>query len=158
MLFDSVTVENFKKLAYDQGYRWKMMLVINKMSDEAGEDEEKIANYRHSLAEALKPYQLEEFPVCFIDAKDYCEGIDEADDFLLEISRFPTFINALNKFVDSRAALARFDTPVRIAAARPQQEEAIADSNQWVRQLTEIRKDFEAIICYVTQATEAMVA
>lgn len=115
MLFDSVTVENFKKLAYDQGYRWKMMLVINKMSDEAGEEEEKIANYRHSLAEALKPYRLEEFSVCFIDAKDYCEGIDEADDFLLEISRFPTFINALNKFVDSRAALARFDTPVRIA-------------------------------------------
>ena len=46
----------------------------------------------------------------------------------------------------------------QIAAARHQQEEAIADSNQWVRQLTEIRKDFEAIICYVTQATEAMVA
>ncbi|WP_210407188.1 GTPase, partial [Hydrocoleum sp. CS-953] len=55
MLFDSVTVENFKKLAYDKGYRWKMMLVINKMSDEAGEEEEKIANYRYSLTEALKP-------------------------------------------------------------------------------------------------------
>lgn len=75
MLFDSVTVENFKKLAYDQGYRWKMMLAINKMSDEAGEDEEKIANYRHSLAEALKPYRLEEFPVSFIDAKDYCSTL-----------------------------------------------------------------------------------
>jgi len=115
MLFDSVTVENFKKLAYDKGYRWKMMLVINKMSDEAGEEEKKIASYRQSLAEALKPYRLDEFPVCFIDAKDYCQGIDEADDFLLEISRFPTFINALNKFVYSRAALAPFDTPVRIA-------------------------------------------
>lgn len=115
MLFDSVTVENFKKLAYDKGYRWKMMLVINKMSDEAGEEEEKIANYHQSLAEALKPYQIDEFPTCLIDAKDYCEGIDKADNFLLEISCFPTFINALNKFVDSRAALARFDTPVRIA-------------------------------------------
>jgi hypothetical protein len=72
MLFDSTTVENFKKLAYDKGYRWKMMLVVNKMSDEAGEESEKIANYRHSLAEALKPYSLDEFPVCFIDAKDYC--------------------------------------------------------------------------------------
>ena len=37
MLFDSVTVENFKKLAYEKGYAWKMMLVVNKMSDEAGE-------------------------------------------------------------------------------------------------------------------------
>jgi hypothetical protein len=115
MLFDSVTVENFKKLAYEQSYRWKMMLVVNKMSDEAGEEEQKIANYRKSLAEALKPYSLDEFPTCFIDAKDYCEGIDEDEDFLLEVSRFQTFIDALNIFVQRRAALTRFDTPVRIA-------------------------------------------
>jgi hypothetical protein len=110
-----VTVENFKKLAYEKGYRWKMMLLLNKMSDEAGEEEQKIANYSKSLAEALKPYSLEEFPVCFIDAKDYCEGIDEDEDFLLEVSRFKTFIDALNIFVQRRAALTRFDTPVRIA-------------------------------------------
>ncbi len=115
MLFDSLTAENFKKLAYQKGYRWKMMLVINKMSDEAGEEEQKIANYRQSLAEALKPYSIDEFPICFIDAKDYCEGIDDKDDFLTEISRFPTFIDALNQFVERRGSLARFDTPVRIA-------------------------------------------
>lgn len=115
MLFDSVTAENFKKLAYEKGYRWKMMLVVNKMSDEAGEEEQKIANYRKSLAAAIEPYRLDEFPLCFIDAKDYCEGVDEEDDFLLEVSRFQTFINALNRFVERRAALTRFDTPVRIA-------------------------------------------
>ncbi|MEG4515709.1 MULTISPECIES: GTPase [unclassified Microcoleus] len=115
MLFDSLTAENFKKLAYEKGYRWKMMLVINKMSDEAGEEEQKIANYRQSLADALKPYSLDEFPICFIDAKDYCEGIDANDDFLTEISRFPTFIDALNQFIERRGSLARFDTPVRIA-------------------------------------------
>ncbi len=115
MLFDSTTVENFKKLAYEKGYRWKMMLVVNKMSDEAGEEAEKIANYRHSLAEALKPYSLDEFPVCFIDAKDYCDGVDEEDDFLCEISRFETFTKELNNFVASRGSLAKFDTPVRIA-------------------------------------------
>lgn len=115
MLFDSVTAENFKKLAYEKGYRWKMMLLVNKMSDEAGEEEQKIANYSNSLTEALKPYNLDEFPVCFIDAKDYCEGIDEDEDFLLEVSRFQTFIDALNIFVQRRAALTRFDTPVRIA-------------------------------------------
>ncbi|MEM9923142.1 MAG: GTPase [Cyanobacteria bacterium P01_D01_bin.50] len=115
MLFDSVTVENFKKLAYEKGYRWKMMLVINKMSDEAGEEAQKIVNYRKSLTEAIKPHNLDEFPVCFIDAKDYCEGVDEDEEFLIEISRFQTFIDALNNFVEKRAALAKFDTPVRIA-------------------------------------------
>lgn len=115
MLFDSVTAENFKKLAYEKGYRWKMMLLVNKMSDEAGEEEQKIVNYRKSIAEALKPYSLDEFPICFIDAKDYCEGVDEEDDFLLEVSRFQTFLDALNSFVKRRAALTRFDTPVRIA-------------------------------------------
>lgn len=115
MLFDSVTVENFKKLAYNEGYRWKMMLVVNKMSDEAGEEEQKIASYRKSLADALHPYNIDEFPLCFIDAKDYCEGIDENEDFLLEVSRFQSFIDALNNFVERRGSLARFDTPVRIA-------------------------------------------
>ncbi len=115
MLFDSTTVENFKKLAYEKKYRWKMMLVINKMSDEAGEEAEKIANYRQSLAEALKPYSLDEFSVCFIDAKDYCDGVDEEDDFLCEISRFETFTQELNNFVSSRGSLPKYDTPVRMA-------------------------------------------
>ena len=115
MLFDSVTVENFKKLAYEKGYAWKMMIVVNKMSDEAGEEDQKIINYRYSLAEALKPYSLDDFPVCFIDAKDYCDGVDEDDEFLGEISRFETFIKELNQFVERRGSLAKLDTPVRIA-------------------------------------------
>ncbi|MGB3509766.1 MAG: GTPase [Microcoleaceae cyanobacterium] len=114
MLFDSVTVENFKKLAYEKGYRWKMMLSINKMSDEAGKEEQKIANYRHSLSEALKPFCIDDFPICFVDAKDYCDGVDESDDFLLEVSRFQSFIDSLNKFVQGRGSLTKFDTPVRI--------------------------------------------
>jgi len=114
MLFDTLTVENFKKLAYNKGYRWKMMLAVNKMSAAAGEEDQKIASYRHSLAEALKPYGLDEFPTCFIDAKDYCDGVDENDDFLTEVSRFDTFIAELNHFVERRASLAKLDTPVRI--------------------------------------------
>ncbi len=114
MLFDSITVANFKELAYQKGYRWKMMLVINKMSDEAGDDEQKIANYYQSLADALHPYSLDEFPICFIDGKDYCEGIDIADDFLVEVSRFATFIDTINSFVKYRGYLTRFDTPIRI--------------------------------------------
>lgn len=115
MLFDTITVENFKQLAYRKGYRWKMMLVINKMSDEAGEESEKIANYHRSLGEALHPYHLDEFPICFIDAKDYCEGIDTGDKFLRDVSRFSTFFQTLDTFIEQRGYLTRFDTPVRIA-------------------------------------------
>lgn len=115
MLFDAITVENFKQLAYHQGYRWKMMLVINKMSEEAGEEREKMVNYRRSLAEALHPYNLDEFPLGFIDAKDYCEGIDSGDKFLRDVSRFSTFIQTLDTLVEQRGYLTRFDTPIRIA-------------------------------------------
>ena len=90
------------------------MLVVNKMSDEAGEEEQKIANYPQSLATAIAPFPLDEFPLCFVDAKDYCEGMDEEDSFLTEISRFPTFTDALNNFVERRASLTKFDTPIRI--------------------------------------------
>jgi ethanolamine utilization protein EutP (predicted NTPase) len=118
MLFDTLTVDNFKKLAYDKGYRWKIMLVINKMSAAAGDEKQKIDSYRTSLVEALKPYDLSEFPICFIDAKDYQEGTDEDDDFLVEISRFDSFIGELNRFVERRAHLTRLDTPARIALSR----------------------------------------
>lgn len=117
MLFDAITAENFKKLAYDKGYRWKMMLVINKMSASAGEEAQKISSYSHSLSEALKPYKLTEFPTCFIDAKDYCSSVDRDDELSVKFaqrSRFSTFIEELNKFIERRSSLVRLDTPVRI--------------------------------------------
>jgi ethanolamine utilization protein EutP (predicted NTPase) len=131
MLFDSITVANFKQLAYQKGYRWKMMLVINKMSDEAGDDEQKIANYRHSLSEALHPHSLDEFPICFIDGKDYYEGIDTKDDFLVEVSRFATFIDTINSFVKYRGYLTRFDTPIRIALACLDEAQLSIGSNEY---------------------------
>jgi cell fate (sporulation/competence/biofilm development) regulator YmcA (YheA/YmcA/DUF963 family) len=42
----------------------------------------------------------------------------------------------------------------QISAARQQEESAIAASNTWVRQLAEIRHDFESILRYITQAME----
>ena len=46
----------------------------------------------------------------------------------------------------------------QIASARHQEEEAIATSNTWVKQLAEIRKNFEVILRYITQATASPVA
>ncbi|MEH2253683.1 hypothetical protein [Nostoc sp.] len=42
----------------------------------------------------------------------------------------------------------------QIAGARQQEESAIAVSNTWVRQLAEIRQDFELILRDITKATE----
>ena len=114
-LFDNITADNFKKLAYEQKYAGKMMLVINKMSQASGDEQELITNYKDSLAKGLTPYSLDAFPLLFIDAKDYCEGIDENEEFLIEISRFPEFIEQLNDFIKQRQIMARLDTPVRIA-------------------------------------------
>ncbi|MGQ9865635.1 MAG: GTPase [Pseudanabaenaceae cyanobacterium] len=115
MLFDSITVSNFKKLAYDEGYCSKMMLLINKMSDEAGELQQKIKSYEASLSEAIKPYPLSDFSPSYIDAKDYCEGCDTDDDLLKNLSSFPEFIQNLNKFIRKKNVLGRLDTPIRIA-------------------------------------------
>jgi hypothetical protein len=37
---------------------------------------------------------------------------------------------------------------------RQQEESAITTSNTWVKQLAEIRKDFELILRYITKVTE----
>ncbi|MFA7692612.1 MAG: GTPase [Candidatus Hydrogenedentes bacterium] len=113
-LFDDVTVENFKKLAFEEKYASKMMLVVNKMSSEAGDDEVKIQHYKKSLQDALGEHSLDQFPVCFVDARDYLDGIDEDDEEFKEASRFSTFIDALNEFVYSKGMLAKLDTPIRI--------------------------------------------
>ena len=92
-----------------------MMLVVNKMSAESGEDEEKIKSYISSLKDSLIPYELERFPIYFCDALDYIEGTDANDAELIELSRFDTLVSGLNDFVDSKGALARLETPIRIA-------------------------------------------
>ncbi|QDZ39144.1 tetratricopeptide repeat protein [Euhalothece natronophila Z-M001] len=117
-LFDQITADNFKKLAYDKEYAGKMMLVVNKMSQEAGEQQELIENYKKTLAKTLEPYPLENFSLSFIDAKDYCDGIDEEDDLLIELSGFSEFLQSLNQFIEEKRIMARLDTPVRITLSK----------------------------------------
>ena len=90
------------------------MLLVNKMSDEAGDELQKIASYKESLAVALKPQKLDEMLLSFIDAKDYCEGCDSDDELLQEISYFPDFIATLNGLIRDKGILAKLDTPIRI--------------------------------------------
>jgi GTP-binding protein EngB required for normal cell division len=126
MLFDSITASNFKKLAYERDYRWKMMLLVNKMSDEAGDEIQKIASYKESIALALQPKRLDEIPLSFIDAKDYCDGCDSDDELLQEISYFPDFINTLNELIRDKGILAKLDTPIRICLSYIDEAKSIA--------------------------------
>lgn len=146
-LFDSITIENFKELAYNYNYKNKMMLVINKLSSEAGDDDQKIKNYKHSLQTALAPHDLADFPIAFIDALDYIEGVEEEDIELQELSRFDTFALALNDFTAERDIYAKLDTPIRILSSSLEDaiEQAIRDDLGDTAQL-EILKRLSKII------------
>ena len=92
-LFDDIILENFKKIAFEEKQKNKMMVVINKMSMESGEYSELVENYKKSLNDSLEPHKIDEFPLCFIDAADYIEGVDENENELKELSHFNDFVN-----------------------------------------------------------------
>ena len=114
MLFDKATADHFKKLAFEEGYQNKILLLINKMNDEAGDIDERIDAYRDSIGRALKPHDAGAFTQCYIDARDYLDGIDENDQELIYESSFNKFKKALNKFVDRQGLMGKLETPVQI--------------------------------------------
>lgn len=126
MLFDDITAANFRQLAYEHGYAPKMMLVINKMSCEAGEPAALRAAYETSLNTALAPHSVREFPRVFIDAKDYLDGIDDEDGELIDESNFRDLVEALNRVARQRGTLAKLDTPVRIVLSAVDAAEPVA--------------------------------
>ncbi len=117
MLFDKATADHFKKLAFEEGYQNKILLLINKMNDEAGDIDERIEAYRDSIDIALKPQDAREFTQCYIDARDYLDGIDEDDQELIDESRFNEFVETLNLFVDRQGKMGQLETLVHILKA-----------------------------------------
>lgn len=113
-LFDTTTLANFKELAFERNYQTKMLLLVNKMSAEAGNIEDRIRYYTTSLQESLAPNDLAQFPIAFCDARDQLDGEDEGDEELKALSRFDVLTDLLNKFIESKGAIARLDTPLRI--------------------------------------------
>ena len=116
-LFDDVIFNNFIDLAYNQLLKDKMLIVVNKMSMEASDDFGQLANnYMTSLSHIFEErgYKFD-FPVAFIDAADYIEGVADGDDDFIEMSRFGTFINQLDAFAEEKGLIKKqFDTPIRI--------------------------------------------
>jgi tRNA U34 5-carboxymethylaminomethyl modifying GTPase MnmE/TrmE len=113
-LFDATTLANFKELAFERNYQTKTLLLVNKMSAEAGNVEDRIHHYTASLQESLAPHDLAQFPIAFCDARDQLDGEDEGDDELKALSRFDLLTELLDKFIESKGATARLDTPLRI--------------------------------------------
>lgn len=116
-LFDDVVFNNFIDLAYNQHLADKIFIVINKMGMESGEYDQLVNNYTLSLQKTFseKGYNVDEFPIAFIDANDYIAGVEEQDEEFVELSHFERFINMLNIFVEKKGLIQKqFDTPVRI--------------------------------------------
>ncbi|MER0169125.1 MAG: hypothetical protein DU489_00630 [Nitrosomonas sp.] len=113
-LFDTTTLANFKELAFKCNYQSKMLLLVNKISAEAGAIDERILHYTESLRNSLVPYDLSQFPLAFCDARDHLDGEDEGDEELKSLSRFDLLTELLNKFIEAKGATARLDTPLRV--------------------------------------------
>lgn len=116
-LFDNVIFDNFIDLAYQQHFADKMFIVINKMGMESGEFENLAKTYKASLEKIFseRGYNVNEFPIAFIDAADYLEGQHEQDDEFIQLSNFEHFIDMLNAFVAQKGMIKKqFDTPIRI--------------------------------------------
>lgn len=69
---------------------------------------------QHRCRTLWPPHDLAQFPVAFCDARDQLDGEDEGDDELKALSRFDLLTELLNKFIDTKGATARLDTPLRI--------------------------------------------
>ena len=139
-LFDDLLLSNFADIAYRQGLKSKIFLVINKMSLEDGDFDTLRENYEITLKKTLGQIggDYNDFPAIFMDAHDYIEGVDEDDEELIEISHFPSFVNALNAYIKERGMIGRLDAPCRIMLGTIDQE--IANTG------TELDKNMLAVL------------
>lgn len=144
-LFDSVTLQDFRRLAFEKTLQPKMLLLVNKANCEAGEWDARVANYKSSLEKSLQPHSLSEFPVCFADALDYREGAEDNDEELVAESGFEAFIDALNRFVEEKGVYGQLDTPARIVLEHADEAEILfqrSDSQDgaYLQQLHQLKR------------------
>ena len=115
-LFDDLLIEDFVNLAYNRAYKNKIILAVNKMSQEDGDFEVLTENYRKTLRKTLEGQggDMDDFPTVFIDAKDYREGISEADEELVSLSNFESFIELLNERISAGGLMPKLVTRCNI--------------------------------------------
>lgn len=115
-LFDDLLIKNFVELAYKQSYKSKIFIVINKMSQESGDFQDLVTNYKEALTTTFEKEggNLNDFPVSFIDAHDFIEGVHDSEPDLIEYSHFETFVSNLNLYISRKKLFAKLDTPCRM--------------------------------------------
>ena len=115
-LFSQNTLKDFKNLAFTKGYKNKMVLLINKINSEFTTDiDALLKTYENQLTKDVLPYQLDEIPYYFIDAKDYLDGKNDNDEELISESRFKDFEKFLNKYLKENGLICKLTTPMLTA-------------------------------------------
>lgn len=128
-LFSKNTLADFKKLAFEKSYKNKMILLINKINSEFTTDTDALLKtYKTQLEKDLQPYNLDNIPLCFIDTKDYLDGLKYEEEDLINDSRFNDFIKFLNEFLKRNGLMCKLATPILLA--KQITEEAFIDVSE----------------------------
>src|SRR5699024_2458857 len=111
-LFNPQGGDFFRQMIHDNKRKGQLMLVINKMSREAGTPD----ILEKSLLEVMEPFHPDDFYTSYIDAKDYLDAkleIDEEEkEFLLEDANFDSFLTSLQKLIEDNKLTAKLMTPL----------------------------------------------
>lgn len=125
-LFDDTIGRHFRELAFARQHSRRMLLVVNKMSQDPGSSGTK----RRDIEKVTAPLTLADFRGVFIDARSWLEA-QSADDEdradLLEIANVGALNDALNAFIAERGLTGRLSAP--LFAMRGMAEQAAALSS-----------------------------
>lgn len=111
--FDSLIGASFRKLAFEDQRIGKMMLVVNKRSTEAEENQQQ---WTADIEKVIEPANSEEVFLSVIDAKEYVDSLEETEEELqkelFRLSHFEEFVFQLNEFVKERGLNGKLISPL----------------------------------------------
>lgn len=110
-LFDDTIGHHFRELAFNRQHARRMLLVVNKMSQDPGSPETK----RPDIEKVTAPLTISDFRGVFIDARSWLEaqGADDEDRAdLFEIANIGALTETLNGFVAERGLAGRLSAPL----------------------------------------------
>jgi len=114
--FDNLIGNNFRKIAFDENRKEKIMLVVNKKSIEKEENQENMIN---DIKKVIYPLSIDEVKLTVIDANEYLDSMKkenkEFSNQLIEMSAFDKFISNLNDFVNEKGFLGRYISLLNIS-------------------------------------------
>ena len=123
-LFDEYIGEKFRELAIDRGKAGEMILVINKITDEAESAGDIPPELREAKIDSIKdvitPYTPEQLYLSFLGAKSYLDGVKmmnsdkEMAEWLIERSGCKQFVDTLDRFVKEKSLSSKQTTQLYI--------------------------------------------